>query len=178
MCTPFSWASLGSALSRGPWGTDAQNSTVAMPWLRSRSKKVAEMVMESHWVPRKKRSQEHREEEMEGRAGRCWRVDGWTGQSQDGTPGYRRGGVLPTDVTTEGAAPGGAQREPEPEARVAMLAVQLGMLVSGTPLARAHFPPVRAYLGRWVTGSRKPLGQAEAITRGGVREWTPPGSGN
>lgn len=67
-----------------------------------------------------------------------------------------------------------AQREPEPEARVAMLAVQLGMLVSGTPLARAHFPPVRAYLGRWVTGSRKPLGQAEAITRGGVREWTPP----
>ena len=107
MCTPFSWASLGSALSRGPWGTDAQNSTVAMPWLRSRSKKVAEMVMESHWVPRKKRSQEHREEEMEGRAGRCWRVDGWTGQSQDGTPGYRRGGVLPTDVTTEGAAPGG-----------------------------------------------------------------------
>lgn len=114
MCTPFRWASLGSALSWGPWGTDAQNSTVAMPWLRSRSKKVAEMVMESHWVPRKKQSQEHREEEMEGRAGRCWRMDGWTGQSQDGTPGYRMGGVLLTDVTTEGAAPGAWQAGPRP----------------------------------------------------------------
>lgn len=112
MCTPFRWASLGSALSWGPWGTDAHNSTVAMPWLRSRSKKVAEMVMESHWVPRKKQSQEHREEEMEGRAGRCWRMDGWTGQSQDGTPGYRTGGVLLTDVTTEGAAPGRGRQGP------------------------------------------------------------------
>lgn len=65
----FKWASLGSALSRGPWGTDAQNSTVAMPWLRSRSKKVAEMVMESHWVPRKKRSQEHRRGDGVGEQG-------------------------------------------------------------------------------------------------------------
>lgn len=66
-----------------------------------------------------------------------------------------------------------AQREPEPEARVAMLAVQLGMLVSGTPLTRACSLPVWAYLGQ-VAGSRKALGQAEAVTGGGVREWTPP----
>ena len=91
MCAPFKWASLGSSLSRGPWGTDAQNSTVAMPWLRSRSKKVAEMVMESHWVPRKKRSQEHREEEMEGGAG----TEGASrnsGQSKGGDVGMEREG--------------------------------------------------------------------------------------
>lgn len=67
-----------------------------------------------------------------------------------------------------------AQQEPEPEARVAMLAVQLGMLVSETPLAWARSPPVRAYLGHWVAGSGELLGQAEAVTGGGVREWTPP----
>lgn len=35
-------------------------------------------------------------------------MDGWTGQSQDGTPGSGRGGVLLTDVTAGGAALGGA----------------------------------------------------------------------
>ena len=55
-----------------------------------------------------------------------------------------------------------SQQEPEPEVRVAMLAVQLGMLVSGTPLVWARSPPMWAYLGHWVA-SRKLLGQAEAV---------------
>lgn len=93
MCTRFRWASLGPALSWGPSGTDAQKSAVATPWLQSRSKKAAEMTMESHSVHRKERSQEHRGEEEGGgeRGRRCWRVEGWTGQSQDGTPGGQDG---------------------------------------------------------------------------------------
>lgn len=91
LCTPFRWASLGSALSRGPWGTDAQHSTGAMPWLWSRSKKAAEMLMESHWVPRQKQSRStgrRRGESREVLA--CGRLD-WTEPGRDSREREGRG---------------------------------------------------------------------------------------
>ena len=62
-----------------------------------------------------------------------------------------------------------AEQEPEPEARVAVLAIQLGMLVSGHhPDGQASLPrTVCAYPGPWVAGNRNPLKQAEAKMEGG-----------
>lgn len=52
-----------------------------------------------------------------------------------------------------------AEQEPEPEARVAVLAIQLGMLVSGHhPDGQASLPhTVCACPGPWVAGNRNPL---------------------
>lgn len=65
-----------------------------------------------------------------------------------------------------------AEQEPEPEARVAVLAIQLGMLVSGHhPDGQASLPhTVCACLGPWVAGNRNPLKQAEAKMGVGGRE--------
>lgn len=48
-----------------------------------------------------------------------------------------------------------AEREPEPEARVAMLAIQLGMLVSRAPPWRGQ-AMASGYLGHSVAGNRNP----------------------
>lgn len=65
-----------------------------------------------------------------------------------------------------------AEQEPEPEARVAVLAIQLGMLVSGHhPDGQASLPhTVCACPGPWVAGNRNPLKQAEAKMWVGGRE--------
>ena len=102
MCTRFRWASLGFALSWGPSGTDAQKSAAATPGLQARSKKAAEMTVESHSVHRKKRSREHRGEEERGWGEQGGGAGVWKAGLDRARMGLQGAGgemVLLTDVT-------------------------------------------------------------------------------